>query len=98
MRHGARQSIYFKGLIMFSYSVHQTTSTFSLNPFVPGTLALKALSNRSSIFPLASDDVITYTPLPGLWLPHSLKINTRDEWKEMLLQEIQVAPILVLHP
>lgn len=56
-----------------SVKKNQTTSTFSLKPLVGATLALKALLNCRSSLPFASDDVITYTPLPGRWYPHSLK-------------------------
>lgn len=56
----------------FFFSINQTTSTFSLKPLVGATFALKALLNSRSSLPLASDDVMTYTPLPGRWYPHSL--------------------------
>lgn len=66
---------------IFFFSINQTTSTFSLKPLVGATLALKALLNSRSSLPLASDDVMTYTPLPGRWYPHSLK-NEGENIKE----------------
>lgn len=68
---GQLEVIFFSS-INHSYRKYQTTSTFSLKPLVGATFALKALLNSRSSLPLASDDVMTYTPLPGRWYPHSL--------------------------
>lgn len=68
----ANKKFYFFFSINHHYKKYQTTSTFSLKPLVGATLALKALLNSRSSLPLASDDVMTYTPLPGRWYPHSL--------------------------
>lgn len=61
----ADKIFYFFFSINHPYKKYHTTSTFSLKPLVGATFALKALLNSRSSLPLASDDVMTYTPLPG---------------------------------